>query len=126
MDLAGKDLTIAGKTFFQDGSSSLEGTGTVTLGTAGSNQNALQVIYTYGNKNQSLYVGGEKAVTTLNGGAFLDSDGSLGNKVTLDGSRIALNATVKPDASDPDWAGRSNSLYVKDVDVTVGNQNTET
>lgn len=126
LDLAGKDLTIAGKTFFQDGSSSLEGTGTVTLGTAGSNQNALQVIYTYGNKNQSLYVGGEKAVTTLNGGAFLDSDGSLGNKVTLDGSRIALNATVKPDASDPDWAGRSNSLYVKDVDVTVGNQNTET
>lgn len=126
LDLAGKDLTIAGKTFFQDGSSSLEGTGTVTLGTAGSNQNALQVIYTYGNKNQSLYVGGEKVVTTLNGGAFLDSDGSLGNKVTLDGSRIALNATVKPDASDPDWAGRSNSLYVKDVDVTVGNQNTET
>ncbi|WP_296397875.1 autotransporter outer membrane beta-barrel domain-containing protein [Acidaminococcus timonensis] len=125
LDLAGKDLTVAGRTFFQDGSSSLKGTDTVTLGTAGGDQNALQVIYTYGNKNQSLYVGGEKAVTTLNGGAFLDSDGPLGNKVTLDGSRITLNATVKPDASDYDWAGRSNSLYVKDVDVTVGNKNTE-
>lgn len=35
LDLAGTDLTIAGKTFFQDGSSSLNGIGTVTLGTAG-------------------------------------------------------------------------------------------
>ncbi|WP_317303358.1 hypothetical protein [Acidaminococcus timonensis] len=119
LDLAGKDLTVAGRTFFQDGSSSLKGTDTVTLGTAGSNQNSLQVNYSYG--KQSLYVGGEKAVTTLNGDVFLTSDGPQGNKVTLDGSRITLNATVKP-GDTYDWSG----LYAKDVDVTVGNQNTET
>ena len=126
LDLAGKDLTVAGRTFFQDGSSSLKGTDTVTLGTAGSNQNSLQVQYSYGkqNQSQSLYVGGEKAVTTLNGDVFLTSDGPQGNKVTLDGSRITLNATVKP-GDTYDWSGRPNSLYAKDVDVTVGNQNTQ-
>lgn len=95
LDLAGKELTIAGKTFFHEGgTSSLKGTDSVTLGTVGSGQHSLDISY---EKKGSLYVGGEKAITTLNGSAHMTGSDRQGGTVTIDGRQVTLNSTTKPD-----------------------------
>lgn len=122
IDLAGRNLSIAGKSFFHEGgTSSLKGTDSVTLGTVGSGQHSLDISY---EKKGSLYVGGKKAVTTLNGSAHMTGSDSQGGTVTIDGRQVTLNSTAKPDDT---WENsqKAISLYEKDLDVTVGNKNTQ-